>query len=174
MSATELLTAVLVLVTGYYAWQNQRMREMRRSRELSVRPQLALDFERLGGTAAAVVVSNVGQGTALDSDLTITFAPKNGSEPDVRHWQPAVLVPGASQRFFPPVQQLDMNALAATYASATVAGSTHDTLGGCHEVQVEVPTSPNAGRKHADCSETIPLKRRRRGSPNPLRRSRRS
>lgn len=35
MSATELLTAVLVLVTGYYAWQNQRMvREMRRSREL--------------------------------------------------------------------------------------------------------------------------------------------
>lgn len=44
-TAIVLLTAALVLVTGYYAWQNHQMvQEMRRSRELSVAPKLVLSI----------------------------------------------------------------------------------------------------------------------------------
>ena len=37
----SILTGVLVLVTGYYAWQTQEMvREMRRARKLQVMPKM--------------------------------------------------------------------------------------------------------------------------------------
>jgi len=76
MSATEVLTGVLVLVTAYYAWQNQRMvGEMRRSRELSVLPKLAVDLRLQGPTFAQVQVLNVGPGPALAVDLRIAFEP---------------------------------------------------------------------------------------------------
>jgi len=78
--AIALLTFALVLITGYYAWQNRNMvNEMRLAREASARPHLALCFEPLGPMNVMVGLINLGPGAALSIDLTIEFHPREGS-----------------------------------------------------------------------------------------------
>lgn len=132
---TEVLTGVLVVITGYYAWQNQRMvLEMRKARELSVRPHLRLDLERLGGVSAALTVTNVGLGPALDVEVTLAFVPRRSGPEEVRVWRPPVLVRGQGQRFAIPAEGLDMNAFAASYHEVLLTGKLNDTLGQRHQV----------------------------------------
>ncbi len=76
LDAIETLTGALVLITGYYAFQNRQMAvEMRRSREATVRPKLAVDVHLLTPMYAMARVTNVGQGPALDVDVELAFEP---------------------------------------------------------------------------------------------------
>jgi len=139
-----LFTLALVVTTVYYAIQTKRtvdeMRtsrmEAQRSREQSVRPRLALDFERLGGSSATLTVWNVGQGAALHADLSLAFVARNGEE-ERRPWQPTVLAPGARQRFALP-ESLDMNLFAPGHTAVIVTGHLHDVLGCRHEVNEQI------------------------------------
>src|SRR5947209_8071758 len=68
--APVLLTAALILVTGYYAFQNRRMvGEMRRAREVAVMPKLAIEFAFFGPMNVNVAIKNIGPGVALDVDV---------------------------------------------------------------------------------------------------------
>jgi hypothetical protein len=50
LNATELLTAALVIVTIYYAWQTrQTVAELRRARSASVLPRMAVSIRTLAG-----------------------------------------------------------------------------------------------------------------------------
>jgi len=137
MSATEVLTGVLVLVTAYYAWQNQRMvGEMRRSRELSVLPKLAVDLRLQGPTFAQVQVLNVGPGPALAVDLRIAFEPSvdGGEEREERPWEANVVVPGDGPVFDPPDAAV-MDAFTAGYKQVRVTGSMQSATGEHYDVE---------------------------------------
>jgi uncharacterized membrane protein YfcA len=70
------LTAVLVLVTAYYAWQTRRtVIEMKRARATAVLPRVAVKVHTLAGGIGWIRVVNVGPGPALDLDATLTFQP---------------------------------------------------------------------------------------------------
>ena len=131
-----ILTAVLVLITAYYAWQNQRMvGEMRRSRELSILPKLAVDLRLQGPTFARVQLLNVGPGPALAVDLRIAFEPSAGGrrEREERPWQANVVVPGDGPAFDPPDAAV-MDAFAVDYAQVRVIGSMQSATGKRYDV----------------------------------------
>jgi hypothetical protein len=74
LDAIETLTALLVLITAFYAWQNRRMAvEMRRSREALIRPKLAVDIHMIAPMYGVARVTNVGQGPAQDIDVKLAF-----------------------------------------------------------------------------------------------------
>lgn len=143
--ATVVLTAVLVCVTAYYAWQNQRMvHEMRRSRELSVLPNLSVDLRPLQrSTAVVVTVTNVGQGPAIGVEAVLTFL---SSDPEAnptaqRFWRAGVLAPGETKSFVPPhdgERILRFEELAVRYRSVQLGGSMKDSLGSRQVVADEV------------------------------------
>lgn len=84
--AIAFLTLGLVVITGYYAWQNRQMvGEMRLAREASARPHLALCFEPLGPMNVIVGLVNLGPGAALSIDLTIVFRCSPVTVPALRH-----------------------------------------------------------------------------------------
>lgn len=90
-------TVVLVMVTGYYAWQNRRMAiEMEQSRRLSVRPHRALQLAYISPTVAAVRLTNIGNGPAVDVDGTLRMLPsEGGSLPlESRDFQETFIAPG--------------------------------------------------------------------------------
>lgn len=78
--------------------------ETRRARELSVLPNLAINMQTITGTFVGLKLTNVGQGPALEVDLTIAFEPiEGGSLPrDVRPWRAKVLARDEWLRFVPP------------------------------------------------------------------------
>ena len=164
-------TAALVVVTGRYVEQTRLLvgetrasrEEMRADRLQRVRPHFAMEFERLGGTAATLSVSNLGEGAALDSELTISFIPLEAGDPDVRRWQPPVVASGHRQRFFPPAEGLDMEVLASGYGSVRLRGVTHDVLGERHDVLAEIPDIPGWWRRTKEA--------RRHHMPDPLERA---
>lgn len=137
-AATVLLTAALVAVTAYYAAQNRRMvREMAKTRELSVMPKLALEFHRLGPTAMTVAIKNVGLGAALQLDVWLRYEPAPGhSVKEERRWRRNVLAPGEQKDFLPP-GNLDgnSNTLTANFRSIRLTGSMKDALGNKHSVE---------------------------------------
>lgn len=66
------LTAVLIVITAYYAWQTRRaVVEMQRARQLSVRPKLVIAIEMPDPTIGRIAIKNVGAGAALDVDVTL-------------------------------------------------------------------------------------------------------
>jgi heme/copper-type cytochrome/quinol oxidase subunit 2 len=74
---TAVLTAVLVMVTAYYAWQTYRMVvEMRQDRRQRETPKVVLDLRSEGAAFAPPSVCNIGLGPALDVDVTMTFVPR--------------------------------------------------------------------------------------------------
>jgi hypothetical protein len=136
-AATVLLTAVLVAVTAYYATQNRRMvKEMAKTRELSVMPKLALEFHRLGPTSMTVAIKNVGLGAALELDVWLRYEPVPGrTAQEERRWRRNVLAPGEQKDFLPP-GNLDgnSNTLTANFRSIRLTGSMKDALGNKHSV----------------------------------------
>jgi hypothetical protein len=141
-------TLALVVVTNRYVEQTRRMveemresrKESRLARELSILPKLAIDTESIAGMLVGLKLANVGQGPALELDLTITFEPiEGGSLPsDVRPWRAKVLARDEWLRFVPPRDQqgepLHVPALGQAYNAVTVTGRMRDALGQEHEV----------------------------------------
>lgn len=139
MDATEVLAAVLVLVTAYYAWQNRQMvKEMAAARSVSVMPKLAIEWTMATPTLGIPTVKNVGPGPALDVDLAVRFVPLAGKEDkeDVRQWVASAMVPDEEKQFLPPQNEqgsmMHTEALAATYASVVLTASYRDALGKEH------------------------------------------
>lgn len=136
-ASTALLTAVLVLVTLYYAVQNRRMvAEMRRARNAAVMPKLGLEFHRLGPTAMTVAIRNVGPGAALDLDVRVVFEPREaGQEAPEFTWRRNVLSPGEQFDFMPPGElNNNLNTLPATYCALRLVGSMKDATGAAHNI----------------------------------------
>lgn len=128
-----ILTAALVVVTGYYAWQNRQMvGEMRESRRLSVAPKLAISIFMLGPTYGIARLVNVGHGPALEVDVKLGFYQRDGSGVIERPWQSPFMPPGEEHDFIEPEDLGDiqsMEALARICSKITVTGSMRSSLG---------------------------------------------
>lgn len=143
-SAIAILTLALVLITGYYAWQNRNMvNEMRLAREASARPHLALCFEPLGPMNVMVGLINLGPGAALSIDLTIVFHSREGSDfsGQSRRWRGELLAPGAQRDFFLPDSaggMMSIQQLAAAVDRIAMTGTMLDVLGVEHPISGEI------------------------------------
>jgi hypothetical protein len=127
-----LLTAVLVVVTAYYAIQTYRtVSEMKRARRESIRPKLALNFHRLGPTAMSVVIHNAGPGIAYDVNIKLRFEPLDeATGVHEQPWRHNVLGSGQRHDFLPPGGLNDnLNTLPATYARIRLLGTMKDSEG---------------------------------------------
>jgi hypothetical protein len=125
------LTAALVLVTGYYAWQNRQMvKEMRAARAVAVMPKLAITMTHIGPDLWFPTVVNAGPGAALDVDVEIALEPGAG---DRRRWRAAVMAPGERHEFFireESGQGLEhLGKVVERYEEVTLRGSCTDVLG---------------------------------------------
>lgn len=130
-----LLTAALVLVTGYYAWQNRKMAiEMRHARMASVLPKVVPSYEGYGGAVGFPRVVNVGPGAALDVDVTLSFQPGEG---EARRWRVALLTPGEFREFTLPRELMDTNDLTSRYRAMKLIGQCRDALGEAHTIDEE-------------------------------------
>jgi hypothetical protein len=136
-ASTAILTAALVLVTIYYAVQNRRMvMEMKRARDSTILPKLALDFHRLGPTAMTLAIKNVGPGAALDVDVRVVWEPVGAGQAPEHRWRRNVFAPGEQSDFMPPGNGLNGNvdSLPAAYARVRLIGTMKDGAGNAHEV----------------------------------------
>jgi hypothetical protein len=141
MDTTAVLTGALVLITGYYAWQNRKMAsEMAAARQISVLPKLVIEWTMASPVFGFPTLKNVGPGAALDVDVTISFEhlrPEGQSE--TRKWTASVMVPGEERQFLPPSPPtgglMDTEALAATYSRIILGGSYRDALGEPHTAE---------------------------------------
>lgn len=133
----EILTAVLVVVTAYYAWQTfQMVGEMRASREVAVLPKLAIELATIGPNAVDVALMNVGPGPALDVDVSLRFEPRDGVELeafDVR-WKASVMASGDQQQFAAArtddeASYMQWDELSAAFAAIRLTGECTDALG---------------------------------------------
>jgi hypothetical protein len=133
---TALLTAVLILVTVYYAVQNQRMvGEMRKTRELALLPKLALEFHHLAPAVVSLAVKNVGPGAALGIDVRVIYEPIGEAASEERRWRRNVLVSCEQHDFRPPGELNDnINALPEHYRMIRLVGSMRDAAGKAHDV----------------------------------------
>jgi hypothetical protein len=140
-----LLTLVLIAVTAYYAFQNRRMvKEMERTRELSLLPRLALEFHRLASATVTLAIRNVGPGAALDIDVRMVYEPAESSRGTVEHrWRRNLLVSGAQYDFIPPDGlNSNIDGLPATFRDIRLVGSMADATGKRHEVDEVFPDLP--------------------------------
>jgi hypothetical protein len=137
-SLTALLTAGLVLVTCYYAWQNRRMvTEMARTRELAVLPKLSIEFLRLGPTAMDVAIKNVGSGPALAIDVRLAFEARDGAPigTEERRWRQNILAPGEQKDFLPPGElNANLDTLPARFQRIRLIGTMRDATGKTHAI----------------------------------------
>lgn len=142
--ATATITFVLVVITGYYAWQNHKMvTEMRLAREASLCPHLELCFEFRGSLYAMVGIANVGPGTAVSLDVTVEFHPREGSQfnGETRRWRRELLAAGAQRNLSPPHLNgsiMPIQQLADNVDRIAMTGSMRDVTGKAHEVSCEI------------------------------------
>jgi hypothetical protein len=143
---TAILTAVLILVTIYYAIQNQRMvGEMRKSRELAILPSLALEFHRLGPNSMTLAIKNVGPGAALDIDVQMIYEPVAGgaAEREERRWRSNVMASGEAHDFMPPGElSNNLNTLTESFQAIRLRGTMKDAAGKQHTVDASFSDLP--------------------------------
>jgi hypothetical protein len=146
MSATEVLTACLVLITAYYAFQNQRMvREMSKARKVTVLPKLALSWSMVGPVNPVPSITNVGPGPALDIEIDLTYVPIDGSDenPILVRWESSLMVSGEVNEFLTPEghsgSMMQTQELADRFAKVTMSGRCTDALGTHHEITDILP-----------------------------------
>jgi hypothetical protein len=134
--AIVILTFVLVLVTGYYAWETHRIvEEMRRARSAQLLPKLVPTIKGLGGGGGLWRIVNVGPGPALDVDVQMT--PEPGGQP--RRWLEPVVMPGETHDFIPVLGEADgreyyLDAQTERFHQLHLTGSYLDVLGEQHQV----------------------------------------
>lgn len=139
-ASTAILTAVLVLVTTFYAFQNWRMvNEMRRSRETGILPKLAVRFHRLGPATVSTEISNVGPGAAIHVEVELTYvALGEGVTSVTQRLRYPLLVSGESFDLFPPGElNGNLNAIPEAFRSIALKGSMTDAAGLSHRVDEE-------------------------------------
>jgi hypothetical protein len=141
-ASTAILTAALVLVTSFYAWQNRAMaREMKRARDATILPKLALDFHRLGPNVVELAIRNVGPGAALDIDVRTEWVPiAPGQTTPQTRWRRNLLSPGEQVELAPPGDlSANMNHLPSTYKEIRLLGTMADAAGTRHVVNERFP-----------------------------------
>lgn len=124
-----ILTAVLVLVTGYYAWQTQEMvQEMRRARGVQVMPRLMPSLRLVGGGHCFPRLLNVGPGSALMVDVEISYEPGGPSA----LWSSPVVASGEVHDFYLKEAGIDLaraHQLMQQYSELRLAGTCRTALG---------------------------------------------
>lgn len=141
-AATAILTAVLIGVTSYYAWQNRQMvKEMAATRKITVLPKLVIEWTMTSSTIALPTLCNVGPGPALNVDIAIQYIPLAGQKHKlkVRRWTANLMVPGESKQFLPLESDfsgsMTTEELAKTYARIKLTGECRDALGETYIVE---------------------------------------
>lgn len=137
--AIVVLTAALIAVTIYYAWQTGRtVGEMRRARQIAVLPKLAIEFHFIGPMNAALAIRNVGPGPALGVDVKLIYETVDSDQdPPERRWRRNVMASGEQFEFFPPggANASSIDALSATYKAVRLVGTMEDATGSHHKVE---------------------------------------
>jgi hypothetical protein len=129
--AVGVLTAALVLVTAYYAYQtHETVQELRRARAASIMPKPAMNFDYVGGPVFFVVLANTGTGPALEVDLTMSYEPEGPRIP----WKSPLMSVGERVRFLGPEGIHHMTELIDKYERVVLTGSCLDALGGTCDV----------------------------------------
>jgi hypothetical protein len=130
-----LLTAVLVGVTAFYAWQTKGLvDEMREARATSVLPRLAVSIQTLIAGVGWVRLANIGPGPALDVTATLTMLPDGF---DIS-WTAHVVAPNEHRDFIPtppddPHAQLGyLNRLTERFSHIRLVAEYKDALGTTH------------------------------------------
>ncbi|RYG86025.1 MAG: hypothetical protein EON59_10935 [Alphaproteobacteria bacterium] len=136
----EALTALLVLITGYYAFQNREMaKEMRLARGESVFPHVVLRWHSVGPKHSLIRVTSVGKAAALNVDVMVTLCPAHEEDKAIsRRLQMSVMTPGESEDIIPS-RGLDqgfmtMTELVANFDRVELNGSAQDIMGGVHQI----------------------------------------
>ncbi len=127
------LTGVLVVVVGYYAFQTHlTVRELKAARAAQVLPRLIPALGLLGAGNTLLRVVNVGSGPALGIDLYFSLEP-GGEE---RHWTTAVVAMGEHHDFVPapnePNGLVGLDALTSKYELFRLRATFKDALGVTH------------------------------------------
>lgn len=148
MDALAVVNAVavllLVVITGYYAFQTREMvEEMREARRAPLLPKLVLDLSFLGGIYGVVTVQNVGPGPALDVDMVVQFEhAEKGGKAEERAWRDHLMVPGEAHSFHfnDPPGATEPNEWMDIYPFVSLKGHAYDALGGRHEISQRIAT----------------------------------
>lgn len=124
------LTAALVVVTGYYAWQNQRMvNEMRAARSAQLLPRVMPSVASFGPGLIYLRVSNVGPGPALHVELTLRLEPGEWVHP----WTTGVIAPMEKHDFYPRSSEdqavMRLPQLTDRYQQFRIVGTCTDAVG---------------------------------------------
>jgi hypothetical protein len=155
-----LATAALALFTrnlvaeAKTAWQQAQdaRREMERARELSIRPELAIDVHPVGGIIGFLIIRNVGLGVALDVELRFVY---EGVDDDPREWEERSVVPGESHQFpLPGAYRENVFAASTNPLTVRVTGRMHDLAGKPIEISAAVDVDGWA-RKAMQAEERI-------------------
>lgn len=134
--AQTILTAALVVITAYYAWQTYRMaKEMRRARGAQILPKIVPNLELIGAGGAFLRIDNVGPGPALRVEVEFWLEP-NG---DRRRWRSPLIASGGGQSFDPlpdeGSQALQLDHLISRFTELCLAGASYDALGRRHAIE---------------------------------------
>jgi HAMP domain-containing protein len=126
--SSVIFTAVLVIITGFYAWQTRRMvQEMHNARGAGIRPNISLSVRLLEGGSAYVILENTGLGPGMAVDVTLAYEPGT-----VTHrWSTSVMPIGEQARFL-------TRDLVQTYEQIQLSGRCFDALGDLVEITGEV------------------------------------
>jgi hypothetical protein len=133
------LTAVLVAVTAYYAWQNRQMvLEMRATRNAHLRPHLVPTLHPLVAGLCWLRLANVGPGAALKVNVDIALEPGDWR----RHWEMPVVTAGEAHDFVPrdtaTGSVLRMDTLTERYATLRLTGTCVDATGDIHSIDATI------------------------------------
>jgi hypothetical protein len=134
---TAILTLCLVGITFYYAIQNRRMvAEMKKARDATILPKLAIDLHALGPNAVALAIKNVGPGAALDIDVRTEWVPAFTSlEVAGKRWRKNLMASGEQVVLFPPGELGgNLTPLTETYREVRLRGELKDVGGRVREV----------------------------------------
>lgn len=133
--AIVLLTAALVAITAYYAYQTRQMVvEMKAARSVQILPRLVPTIEYIAPDAGLIRFQNVGPGPALNVNVTMYLEPGHGQE---RRLTQAVIAPGEGHSFMPRIEEtatLSLESLMADYNLLCLAGTFDDAMGAHHQV----------------------------------------
>ena len=136
-TAIAWLTVVLILLTGFYAFQTLRLvQEMQKSRAGQLLPKLAIRIYGIGAGNAFWRVINVGPGPAIGVDIRISPEPGGQS----KRWLEPVVMPGETHDFIPvtgvggPSAALHMDNQTSVFSHLHLTGTYKDVLGTEHRV----------------------------------------
>lgn len=146
MEPIEWLTLALVLITGYYAWQTQQtVREMKKSRRLSVLPDLRADLHTSrSDDIATFSVTNTGQGPAIDVNVKLIYKATRAVAGTTTEytWRAYTIAPGERHEFYPPMVEDEhstkIDELVAHFSEFRVRGEMKDSMGTTYLVDVKL------------------------------------